>query len=111
MVRLINMLILILVTLGITVPKETNFSGKLDTDVSPTITEFIESHDDSGDDRPDENEDLKKVDTVEPYFIPNRYDFTLKLASISFIDRLPTLTSSYIPVFHVPPSLGPFTRS
>lgn len=102
--KLINMLILIMITLGITLPKGNYVSEILENAQTMTISEFIESHDDSKDDRSDDNDDIKKADSVEPYFIPNRYDFSRKVTSISFIDRLPAFTASYIPVFHVPPS-------
>ena len=101
MMKLINMLFLIMITLGIMLPKEIYISGIVDSAEAISITD-VENK--SSDDTSDDNDDFQKADAVEPYFILNRYDFSLNITAISFLERLPDFTSSYIPDFHVPPS-------
>ena len=96
--RLVHVLILAVLSLGLGFPVE---SWAMSAHAQP---DALENFSDSGPDSTDDEAEENAVDVSDTYYLPYNYAFVPIFSSLPFLESEPTLSSSYIPDFHVPPS-------
>lgn len=102
--KILRIILLFIITLNIALPQGSCAPVVVGLDTVISIDNFVDSESDASDDQPEENCNGKKVDAAEKFFTIQRFSFSTKFYSVSFIESLPTFIESYVPKFHVPPA-------